>query len=212
VNTARLATRIAALAAPLVLVLVAAGVRLASEARSNLASSDEAWQKGDAAAATVHARSAARAYVPGSEHMARGYGRLREIAESSERRGDSGAALFAWRAVLAAATESRPFSSCGETCDVARTSIVRLAAAEGKGRATSGDRRTNAVERSAADVVPSAQWGALIVVSAALLLTAGSRLGRAYGQNGILVRREVQSAAAIGVAGIAIWIVGMLFA
>ncbi|MET0595465.1 MAG: hypothetical protein ABW133_22390 [Polyangiaceae bacterium] len=211
-TAARKTAWIAVPATVLALALVAAGFRLTSEANSDLAASDDAWRKGDVATATVRARSAARAYVPGQGHMERGYARLREIAESSERRGDNGAALFAWRAVLSSAIGSRPFSTCGETCDVARTAIARLSVAEGKGRVTSGDRRGIAVERAASDVVPPAYWGVIIVLAAALLLAAGQRLHRAFGRGGVILRGEVRSAAVIGAAGFALWMLGMLFA
>jgi hypothetical protein len=207
------AARVATLAMVLVFVLLAGGWRLARIARAELDASDAAWRKGDAAAATVHARSAARAYVPGGEHMDRAYTRLREVATTSERQGDTTAALFAWRAVLAAKASSRPFSSCGETCEAAQIAIDRLAAAVTSARAPSlPGRRSQAVETPPMDVVPHARWGAVLVLAAGLMIAAGHRLARVLAPGGALVRGEARSAAVLGGAGLAAWVLSILCA
>jgi hypothetical protein len=207
-----LAMRLAAIAGALVLALGAAGWRLSSLARAELAASDDAWRRGDAAAATVHARGAARAWVPGADHMERAYARLREVATTSERQGDTAAALFAWRAALSARAASRPFSTCGETCEAAPIAIGRLAAAGASARAPSIDPRPRIVPAVAVDVVPPAHWGAVIVVAAGLMIAAGYRLARAFASGAGPVRGEVRAAVALGGAGLAAWVVAIFFA
>jgi hypothetical protein len=209
-----IAARVAVLAIALVFVLLAGGWRLARIARAELEASDAAWRKGDAAAATVHARSAARAYVPGGDHMDRAYTRLREVATTSERQGDTTAALFAWRAVLAAKTGSRPFSSCAETCEAAQIAIGRLAAAVTSARASPlpGRHRPQAIETPSMDVVPHARWSAVLVLAGGLMVAAGHRLAHALAPAGALVRGKVRSAAVLGGAGLAAWVLAILCA
>src|SRR5439155_158466 len=80
--------------------LAAATFRVAEEGRAELAASDAAWAAGDALGAAVHARAAARAYVPFAPHVGEAYRRLRAVAHDCEGRGDVESALFAWRVAL----------------------------------------------------------------------------------------------------------------
>lgn len=210
------AARIGAVAVALLTVLVAASVRLVGEGRSELAASDAAWKNGDALGAAVHARSAARAYVPGAAHVDGGYERLRQIAESSEQRGDVESALFAWRAILSAESAARPFSSPStETHAAAEASIARLSAALITSARTSSTARRAVPEvtLSGANTVPRLGWAALLLAGAALLCAAALRLAsRAWGSDGRVVRAEVRVAVVMALAGLVAWIAGLLFA
>src|SRR6185436_8253579 len=113
-----------------VVMLGSAALRVATVGRAELLASDNAWSAGDASEATVHARRAASAFVPGAAHVPRAYRKLREIAEQSEARGDPEAALFAWRAIRAAAIGSRSWLTAhdGERAS-ADAAISRISAA-----------------------------------------------------------------------------------
>jgi hypothetical protein len=213
--TATKAARLGVAAVALSVVLAAGAVRMVSEGRSQLTESDAAWQKGDALGAAVHARSAARALVPGAAHMRLGYERLRQVAEVSERKGDVEAALFAWRAVLSADDASRPFSAAsGEARALAEASVARLSAAPlASGRSPSAGRRALAPEIAVSAALPGVGWGALLLGGAALWCGAGARLAaRGWGDDGRLVRAELRMAAVMALAGLVAWFVGLLFA
>ncbi len=97
-----------ATAASLALVIAALVAYATAErgAREMLAS-DGAFDAGRLELAVQHARRAASAYVPGAGHVEQGYERLRAVARGAERARDVELARAAWRAVRAAATESR---------------------------------------------------------------------------------------------------------
>ena len=69
--------------------------------------SDHAFDAGELESAVRHARRAAGLYVPGAAHVDGGYERLKAVAAGAERARDTGLAMAAWRAVRAAALESR---------------------------------------------------------------------------------------------------------
>jgi hypothetical protein len=69
--------------------------------------SDRAFDSGRLELAVLHARRAAAAYVPGAQHVAAGFDRLRAVARGAERERQLDLARDAWGAVRAAAIESR---------------------------------------------------------------------------------------------------------
>ena len=89
--------------------VIAALVAYATAERGarELSASDRAFDAGRLELAVQHARRAASAYVPGAAHVEHGYERLRAVARGAERARDVELARAAWRAVRAAATESR---------------------------------------------------------------------------------------------------------
>lgn len=90
---------------------------------------DVALDKGDYVEAVAFARSAAEALLPGSPYPARGYERLDKLGRDAEARGDDALATSAWRAMHAAASETRAFGYS--------TDAWRARAAEGLLRAAS---------------------------------------------------------------------------
>jgi hypothetical protein len=203
------AVRLAWCAVGALVLLGAATLRVVLDGRAELAASDAAWRTGDALGATVHARSAARAYVPLAPHVPAAYRRLRAIAQDCEGRGDVESALFAWRAIRAAAIGSRSiFTAHDRQRQVADEAIVRLSTST-RGRSPPSDRATDAASipsALAADPPPRAAWAALIVVGAALWVAAGYRLTAALGEDkakkdGLRMRVPVVLAA----AGLAAW-------
>lgn len=74
---------------------------------AEMRASDAAFDAGELTSAVRHARRAASLFVPGAEHVADGYERLKAVAIGAERARDTGLAMTAWRAVRAAALDSR---------------------------------------------------------------------------------------------------------
>lgn len=81
--------------------------RTAARGARELRESDRAFDRGRLELAVQHARAAATAYVPGAEHVTLGYERLSAVAHGAERARDVELAMVAWRAMRAAAIESR---------------------------------------------------------------------------------------------------------
>lgn len=198
--------------------LGSAAFRVASEGRLELAASDAAWAAGDALGATVHARDAAKAYVPFAPHVQLAYRRLRDIAQNCEGRGDVESALFAWRAIRAAAIGSRSIaSSHARQREVADVAIARLAAASRTGPAPA---QRNDVEAArsyapalAADVPPRAPWSALLVAGAALWVAAGILLtSKGFDAEGKLVAAGARTPLVLAAAGLAAWWVALFMA
>jgi hypothetical protein len=198
------------------LVLFGATVlRILFDGRAELAASDVAWAAGDAFAATVHARAAARAYVPFAPHVPRAYRRLRSIAQDSEARGDAQAAFFAWRGLRAAAIASRSLvSSHDREREVADAAIARLSAAAGAPSTRSersGKEAASGLAASlAAEVPPRGAWGALLVVGAALWVAAGLRLTSTAGGTGNHFEGAgLRAPLAMALVGLVIWWVAL---
>jgi hypothetical protein len=89
------------------LLLLVATVRQIREGGRASAESDAALARADTATAIARARAAAEALAPGSPYPARGYARLEAIARDAEVHGDEATATAAWRAMRAAALETR---------------------------------------------------------------------------------------------------------
>jgi hypothetical protein len=96
----------------LVLVLAVLGLatltaRVVIDGERALARSDEAFDRGDVRAATLHARRAAVLDAPGAQHIRPAYQRLVAIAQGAEAAGERDVAIQAWLAVRGAALETR---------------------------------------------------------------------------------------------------------
>jgi hypothetical protein len=92
-----------------------------------LRASDVAFDAGQLDAAIRHARRAATSYVPGAAHVDAAYERLRAVAMGAERARDSSLARSAWRAVRAAALETRHvWSPRGRELEQADSNLARL--------------------------------------------------------------------------------------
>jgi hypothetical protein len=195
-----------------VVLVTSAAFRVVSEGQSELAASDAAWAAGDGLSAAVHARAAARAYVPFAPHVQPAYRRLRAIAQDCEGKGDAESALFAWRAIRAAAIGSRSIlSSHARQREAADLAIARL---ELSSRASSpaGQEReaSQPPDRADVEMPPRAPWGALLVAGVALWVTAGVRLtSKAWDADGRLVTSAARMPLVLAVAGLAAWWVGL---
>jgi hypothetical protein len=203
------------------LLLAGAAFRVVAEGRAELAASDAAWAAGDGLRAAVHARAAARAYAPFAPHVQPAYRRLRAIAQDCEGKGDVESALFAWRAIRAAAIGSRSIlSSHARQREAADTAIARLeassrpASAAGQEVPTPSDRTDVEPARAyavlAVETPPRAPWGALLVAGAVLWVTAGVRLtSKAWNSEGRFVASAARVPLVLAAAGLAAWWVGL---
>lgn len=82
-------------------------VRGITEGERQLSATDAAIRQQDWKEASARARSAASWYVPGAPHVLAAYGRLLHIARTTEANNDKESAIFAWRAMRAAAEQTR---------------------------------------------------------------------------------------------------------
>jgi hypothetical protein len=94
----------------LLLITLALGVvtlNVVTEGERALTKSDAAFDRGEVEEALAQAQRAAMLYAPGAPHRSPAYERMAAIAVGSERQGNSGLALRAWRAIRGAALETR---------------------------------------------------------------------------------------------------------
>jgi hypothetical protein len=122
-----------ATAAALCLALVVfalATQRMLVRGGEELRASDVAFDAGQLDAAIRHARRAATSYVPGAGHVDAAYERLRAVAVGAERARDASLAQSAWRAMRAAALETRHvWSPRAQELEQADSNLARLAGA-----------------------------------------------------------------------------------
>lgn len=132
-----------ATAASLALVIAAlVAYATAERGARELSASDRAFDAGRLELAVQHARRAASAYVPGAGHVEGGYERLRAVARGAERARDVELARAAWRAIRAAAMESRhvwqPRAAELEQADAELARLSGTLEAPGRGAAPGG--------------------------------------------------------------------------
>ncbi len=147
--------------AVLVVALAVMTFRAVREGEEALAASDRAFNQGDLADATLHARRAALAYAPGAPHTRAALARLRAIAVGSEGAGELATARLAWSAIRSAALGTRhvttPYAS---ELDEANRALERLAtptdAADPSARS-----RAEAAARRALERTPGPSPGAV---------------------------------------------------
>jgi hypothetical protein len=103
-------------------------LRTLSRGEAELTASDRAFDAGQLELAVRYARRAATAYVPGAAHVDAAYARLRAVAVGAERTRDVALAASAWRALRAAALESRHvFCPRARELEQADANLARLA-------------------------------------------------------------------------------------
>jgi hypothetical protein len=201
----------------LALVVAAPVVRVLLEGRGEDRTSEAALFAGDVAGATVHARRAATAYVPYAPHVRRSYDRLKTIALDAELRGNSDAALFAWRAIRSASIGSSfivPVASGDRrTADVAiaRLSAMTRAASVPGQRALAPDIARHHLAELQADAVPSR--GPVAVLLGGLFALVGGAIWlvkRALLPDGTVNLSRAKGAAALVLIGGVGWVVGLL--
>ncbi len=214
--------RTALLLLALVLGLAALTGRMVRDGEREMLQSDEAFDRGDVSTALLHARRAAVLYAPGAGHVSRAYARLLAIARGAEASGDVGLARDAWRAVRGAALETRHFRQVrAEELALANGHLARLSQPAGAGGAPAAV----SAELGAAppapgplaelerDDTPEPPWAAALTGGFLLVLLAlGLLAGRAVDAAGRVRRRPLLVSAALGVVGLSLWAMALLYA
>lgn len=89
------------------LALCVVTLNVVREGERAMTKSDVAFDRGEVEQALAQAQRAAMLYAPGAPHRSAAYERMAAIAVGSERQGNGGVALRAWRAVRGAALETK---------------------------------------------------------------------------------------------------------
>jgi hypothetical protein len=198
-----------------VLALAVLTARAVLDGEEHMRQSDAAFDRGDLRAATDHARRAAVLYAPGAPHVQAAYERLIAIATGAEASGQIAHAEAAWRAVRAAALETRHvWVPHARELRRADDNLARLAAIDRTTRAPVADAAKvieHARRELGRDHAPAGAWIGVLVVGF-LLAVAGLTLIalRAVAPDGRLALREARFAALLAVLGAACWTLAVL--
>lgn len=156
-------------------VLVVSSLRQLHVGARALLDCDIALGKGELVEAIAFARAAAEAWLPGSPYPSGGYERLDRIASEAETRGDDAIATAAWRAMRAAASETRGLGvSTGAWRDKADQGLLRAST-----RATPVVDPARLGELLARDDSPSTFGLLALAAAACVAIAAAARLVRA---------------------------------
>jgi len=199
----------------LVLVVLTLGTltaRVVVDGERALASSDEAFDRGDVRAATVHARRAAVLYAPGAPHVEAAYRRLIAIASGAEAAGQSELAIQAWQAVRSAALETRHvWIPREDELRRANQNLKRLQSLAGRSpeeRKATAQAATRELER---DDAPRAPWITLLAMGFLLAVAGFSVITwRGVTPDGDLVPGAMRMGVVIVMVGVACWIMAVL--
>ena len=190
----------------LLIVLVAVPVRVANEARSELAAAKAAAEAGDQTVAIDHFRRTLRWSLPFAHWDEQAVEGLESIARQREAAGDFEGALLAWRSIVGGLASSRTmFGSESKPVKRAKNQIARLAVDE-----DDAGRYRALLDR---EIAPDPLGGALLVlgffgwvVSLGLLIRYGfDHLGRPQ-------FRSARGPLIGALAGFASFVIGLFFA
>lgn len=204
--------------------LGALAIRVVVEGRGALAEGDEAAAAGRTDDAIAAWETAARWYLPLAPHVDEAYARLIELATraaggtasaSPERRATVTQQLSAWRAVRSAALATRHlWTPHADRLETANAQIADLASRDPYGAAAAGPdaatRQRFHTERLARDPRPGT--GAVVLAIAGLvawIAGIGIAIRRGFDDAGRLRRRPALMGAALTLAGLAGWAVGL---
>lgn len=188
----------------------ALALRVVVEGRDALADGDEAAAAKRPADAIAAWQTAARWYLPGAPHVGAAYERLGELARAQPEH-----ALAAWRAVRGAARATRSlWTPHADELAAADAAIAQLSAADPSGAPAAGKDPAARLAwhrgRLAHDLRLGAGAAALAAFGiAAWLAGIGWLVRRGLDGKGRLVRRPALIGAAVAIAGIAAWAIGV---
>jgi len=200
------------LAAGLMLAVLAVAVltaRAVSEGERRMRQSDEAFDRADLPGALLAARSAAVMYAPGAPHVRRAFERMVAVAVGAEAAGQRRTAESAWRAVRAAALETRHLWVVHRS-ELARAdeNLARLAqlAEADKPDADPKLALARAKAELARDDAPSTQFVVALVVGFALALGGLGTVGfSGVTPAGGIVLGRAKLGVVLALAGAAMW-------
>jgi hypothetical protein len=184
-----------------VLTLAALTARMIVDGEAELRASDAAFDRGDLAESTLHARRAATLYAPGAPHVTAAFERMRAIALGAESQGDVNMARRAWGSIRGAALETRHFAvPHSAELALANVNLARLTASS-----RGGDRPT-ASRILARDETPRAPW-VLVLGLGFSLFAAGLGLAarRGISPSGEMSRKALALAGLLALFGVAFW-------
>jgi hypothetical protein len=197
------------------LALGAVTARVVSSGEREIALSTSALKAGDAHGAAEHARRAAGWYAPGAPHVRVAYERLLALGTTAEGLGDRDTALFAFRGVRTAATETRWLVTPHED-DLGRAdqAIARLSAAAPRAPGTRTEPPAKVereqLEALTRDEAPRAGWVAVLVAGAfTWALGALWVVRRGVSADGELSWKKALPGAVVTAAGVAAWLLAL---
>jgi hypothetical protein len=197
------------------LVIGAATGRVIHAGEKEIAASTAALRAGDPHGAAEHARRAAGWYAPGAPHVRVAYERLMALGTTAEGLGDRETALYAFRGVHTAATETRWIVTPHED-DLAKAdrAIARLSAAAPRPPGTRTEPPAK-IEREQLEALgrselPRTPWViALVAAAAAWVLGAAWVVRRGLTAAGAVDwPRALPGLVATG-AGVAVWLLAI---
>jgi hypothetical protein len=184
-----------------VLMLAALTARMIVEGEAELRTSDAAFDRGDLADATLHARRAATLFAPGAPHVTAAFERMRAIAMGAESQGDVNMALRAWGSIRGAALETRHFVvPHAAELTLANANLARLTAS------SPGGERQKATHLLSRDETPRAPWVVVLGLGFSLFasgLVLAARKGIA--PTGEISRKALALAGLLALFGVAFW-------
>jgi hypothetical protein len=199
------------------LITLALGVvtlNVVAEGERAMARSDVAFNRGEAEVALAHAQRAAVLYAPGAPHRAAAYERMAAIAVGSERQGNAGLALRAWRAIRGASLETRhawlpePKWLALANENLARLQAQGLAAEQLADRQAAQSEILGLLQR---DESPRVGW--VVVLGVGLLLAV---LGLAWGvftgmtRDGVVLWGRLKGPGLVTAIGLVCWMLAVI--
>ena len=187
-------------------------VRAIVSGQAEMEKSDRAFDEGNLALATLHARRAATLYAPGAAHVSAAYERLIAVAVGSEAAGQPQVAEQAWRAVRGAALETRHVHVVrASELERANQNLARLQAHAGAAAGPGGAgalraRYARALERLEQAHGPSTPWTAALLLGYALCACGlGWFAARGVSKEGALLVRSGRAGLFVALLGVACW-------
>lgn len=207
-----------AITVALLLISLALGIvtlNVVAEGERAMARSDVAFHRGEVEEALAHALRAAMLYAPGAPHRGAAYDRMAAIAVGSERQGNTGVALRAWRAIRGAALETRHvWHTEPKWLGLANDNLARLQAQGLTQEVQHADRQAAQQEILASlqrDETPRIGW--VIVLGVGLLLTT---LGLVWSissgvtRDGLVAWERLRGPGVVAVIGLVCWMLAVI--
>jgi hypothetical protein len=201
------------------LLVVAVGLgavltRVFWDGRRALAAGDAAMARGDAPAALVEWRRAARWYAPLAPHVADAYERMEALARAAEEKGDQALALDAWRGIRSSALATRSLYTPYE--DRLAEANQHLAALMARQEVALDPKQDERARRELHLGLllrrddPSVPWTLLALGGFAMWVGGGFWLARrGVTADDQLDRKNAIRAAALIVVGLVLWMLGL---
>lgn len=206
-----------AVLAAILLVMAVVSIRVALEAKREIASAQDCEQREDFRGAIDHYRRALRWAFPLSPFEADAVKGLTRIAQAKEAAGDIPSALLAWRSLLGGVASTRSLvSPTPAEVERARTEIARLLVraqtAERSGSAEMTDASIRAAELDSW-IAPAPLWGGLLLVGFALWLASlVALIRRGFDEAGHPRWPAARAPLLAALAGFGSFVLGLIFA